>query len=124
MTPAETVLAFIGAINAQDVNRIVGLCTADHEFVDAHGNVVPSDRLAGAWTGYFQFMPHYGIEVEQILADGEVVAVFGAAWGSLNAADASDRAWRRPGAWRAVVKGGRVRRWQVYVDTKAVFDLL
>jgi hypothetical protein len=31
---------------------------------------------------------------------------------------------RRPAAWRVRVKGGKIQLWQVYVDTKVVFDLI
>jgi hypothetical protein len=106
------------------VARIVGLAAPDHRFVDAFGEVTPAERLETAWTGYFGFMPHYGIEVETLLADGETAALFGAAWGGLDAADRSRRSWRRPCAWRAVARDGKISLWQVYVDTKIVFDLL
>jgi ketosteroid isomerase-like protein len=124
MDAEAVVRAFVAAINAHDVDRILGLCSADHRFIDAHGGVTPEAELRAAWDGYFRFMPLYGIEIEQVLAEGENVAVFGAAWGGLDAGDASPRSWRRPCAWRAVVEGEQVRRWQVYVDTKPVFDLI
>jgi ketosteroid isomerase-like protein len=124
MTTRETVLAFVDAINAHDVTRIVGVAALDHQFVDAFGEATPADRLEAAWTGYFRFMPHYGIEVETLVVDGETAALFGAAWGGLDAADPSSRSWRRPCAWRAEVRSGKIRLWQVYADTKIVFDLL
>jgi len=124
MQAVEVVRSLIAAINEHDVERIVGLCTDDHAFVDAHGNVVGAEKLDAAWRGYFSFMPHYGVEAETILGEGDTVAVFGHARGGLNAADASDRAWRRPCAWLARTREGKVALWQVYVDTKAVFDLL
>ena len=119
----ETVIrAFVEAINAHDVERILALCSPDHDFVDAHGNIVVPERLRAAWTGYFGFMPRYGIEIEEMLVEGDTAALFGFAWGGL-AADGS-RDWRRPAAWRVRVENGRIRLWQVYVDTKIVFDLL
>jgi ketosteroid isomerase-like protein len=124
VTPADVVAAFVAAINAHDPARIAGLCTDDHRFVDAHGGVVNGPEVLAAWTGYFRFMPHYGVEAERILADGDTVAVFGQAWGGLNAADPTDRSWRRPAAWRARVRGEKIALWQVFVDTKAVFDLM
>jgi len=124
MPAEELILSFVEAINRRDPARIVGLCTEDHQFVDAFGQVVAAENLLSAWTGYFQFMPHYHIEVERVLCDGDDVALFGHASGSLDAEDARDRSWRRPCAWRARVEGDRVSHWQVYVDTKAVFDLL
>lgn len=119
----DTVIrAFVDAINAHDIERILALCSPDHEFVDAHGNIVAPERLRAAWTGFFGFMPRYGIEIDEILIEGDTVALFGAAWGGL-AADGG-RDWRRPAAWRVRVAQGRIRLWQVYVDTKIVFDLL
>jgi ketosteroid isomerase-like protein len=122
MAARQTVEAFIAAINAHDVDAIVDLCSADHAFVDAHGNVTRGDDVEAAWRGYFGFMPRYGIEAESLLADRGVVAVFGTAWGAL-AGDGS-ATWRRPAAWRALVAAGKIQAWQVYVDTKIVFDLM
>jgi len=120
MRSADVISRFVAAINLQDVPAIVALCTQDHAFIDAHGNVVPASGLQAAWRGYFAFMPGYRIEVQTMLAEGDTVAVFGHAWGQL----ASGAAWRRPAAWQALVADGKVQRWQVYVDTKAVFDLM
>ena len=120
MNPEAVITAYIAAINAQDVDAIVALSSADHAFIDAHGNTVPAASLAAGWRGYFTFMPRYGIDAEHILAQGNAIAVFGQAWGEL----ATGGAWRRPAAWRAALRDGLITRWQVYVDTKPVFDLL
>jgi ketosteroid isomerase-like protein len=123
VAPRDVVTAFLQAINDHDVGRITALCADDHTFIDAQGEAVSHD-LETAWSRYFTFMPHYGVEAERIICEGEDVAVFGWAWGGLDAADAEARSWRRPCAWRAHVRGDRVTLWQVYVDTKPVFDLL
>ena len=114
---------FIAAINAHDVSAIVDLCSADHLFVDAHGNSVTRDHLVQAWRAYFVFMPVHGIDVETMFAQDGVVALFGWAWGELAGSRDGARRWRRPAAWRAVVRAGRIASWQVYSDTKIVFDL-
>ncbi len=124
LTTRDVVTAFVAAINAHDVEAIVGLCAADHTFIDAHGAIVPAERLHAAWTGYFGFMPLYGIELEEMLCQGEVAAIFGYAWGGLTSETLPERTWRRPCAWRSRVQFGKISLWQVYVDTKAVFDLL
>jgi ketosteroid isomerase-like protein len=124
MSASDTVVDFMQAINARDLERIVSLCAEDHTFVDAHGGKVDAGGVAAAWRGYFQFMPHYLIEAETIIGQGQEVAVFGWASGGLDAADPDAKCWRRPCAWRARVRDGRVCLWQVYVDTKAVFDLI
>ncbi len=124
MQPEDVAMAFVEAINAHDVDGIVGLCAEDHQFIDAHGMALSGDKVRAAWTGYFDFMPRYGIDVDEIIVEGEVVAIFGTAWGELGAKDGADGSWRRPCAWRARVEQGRIALWQVYVDTKVVFDLL
>jgi ketosteroid isomerase-like protein len=124
VTTESVIRDFIVAVNDHDVARIVALSTDDHQFVDAHGVAVQRQALEAAWTGYFAFMPRYGIEVEAILCDGDTGAVFGSAWGGLDESNSTTRSWRRPCAWRAVVADSRIRLWQVYVDTKAVFALL
>jgi ketosteroid isomerase-like protein len=115
---------FIRAINDRRVDRIVALSSDDHAFVDAHGGAISRDKLADAWSAYFEFMPHYTVIAEQVLVDGDWIAVFGSASGSLDRENADLRAWTRPCAWRALVRDGQIALWQVYVDTKAVFDLL
>ena len=123
-SPQVVARAFVDAINAHDVDRILGLAAEDHEFVDAHGNIVHAPALRAAWTGYLGFMPHYGIELDAVMCEGDLAALFGHAWGSLDAEPDGPRHWRRPTAWKARVSGDRVKLWQVYVDTKIVFDLL
>jgi ketosteroid isomerase-like protein len=116
----ELVAAFVAAINDHDVNAILALASPDHRFVDAYGGIVTREALEAAWRGYFGFMPVYEIEVETILAEGEEAALLGQASGAL----AGGGTWRRPAAWRIRASQGRISLWQVYVDTKIVFDLM
>jgi len=124
MQTKRLVLAYVDAINAHDVDRIVDLSSDDHRFVDAYGDVTPAEQLRTAWSGYFKFMPEYAIQLEDVVCDGGIAALFGWAQGSLPPTSAGARSWRRPAAWRARVKGQKVQLWQVYVDTKIVFDLM
>ncbi len=124
MQTEDTIQIFIAAINNQNVEQIVELCTEDHRFIDAHGGVVTRDALRQAWTAYFAFMPIYRIETEAIISRDGMAAVFGWASGGLDASRPDRRVWRRPCAWRADIVNDRVALWQVYIDTKAVFDLL
>ena len=123
MTADSIVADFIAAINAHDVAGILALCTPDHEFVDAYGSAVTGEGLLPAWQNYFGFMPEYGIDVEEIVTQGACAAVFGAAWGRLAPAYGGG-AWRRPACWRAKLDAERIRLWQVYIDTKIVFDAM
>jgi hypothetical protein len=67
---------------------------------------------------------------EEVLGDGKVVAVFGAAGGTIAAGAGGSAAlpengkWRTNAAWLAVVENGLIKKWQVYADNKPVYDIL
>jgi limonene-1,2-epoxide hydrolase len=119
MTPTETVLQFIDAINAQNINKIVGLLTPEHRFTDSLGKVIDGRRhVRDAWQGYLAIVPDYRIEVTETYADGPRVVVLGTAAGTYlkDCRLISDRSWKIPAAWRGVVADGRLSEWQAYVD--------
>jgi hypothetical protein len=62
--------------------------------------------------------PDYTILVETILADHQLVAVFGSASGTYNGKRGlvPENRIEMPAAWRALVQNGKVKRWQVYAD--------
>ena len=50
MTVRETILAFVDAINAHDVDRLGELMTDDHTFVDPYGNKVTGrEPMLAGW---------------------------------------------------------------------------
>jgi ketosteroid isomerase-like protein len=128
MTNHETVLAFISSINARDADGLGELMSDDHRFIDALGNEVQGkEKMIAGWRGYFEWFPDYWIEVNEVFA-GEAAAaeqtfaMFGFAGGSFKGN--SNRSWRIPAAWRAIVKDGRISLWQVFADTKIQFDII
>ena len=101
--------------------------TEDHVFIDSLGQVVRGrEKMRAGWRGYFGFCPDYWISQKEILADGNVVAVFCAAGGTI--ADRGDlppaNKWRTPAAWLAIVEDGVVKEWRVYADNKPVYDII
>ncbi len=119
----ETIKSFIDCINAHDVDGLGQLMNNDHVFVDAHGNeVVGKDKMTAGWRGYFEWFPDYYIEVTEVFEKGGTFALFGFAGGSFKGNEAES--WRLPAAWKAVVKDGRVARWQVLADTKIPFEII
>src|SRR5262249_30247969 len=101
MTPKETVLAFVDAINAQDVDRLGELMADDHRVFDPHGNQVTGrEPMLAGWRGYFEWFPDYQIEVNDIFERDHEFAMFGFAGGSFKGN--ADRTWRLPAAWKAV----------------------
>ena len=37
-------------------------------------------------------------------------------------AGTGEKAWKIPAAWRAIVRDGKIKLWQVYADTKIQFE--
>ena len=115
----DAVKAFIAAINRRAPSEICGLMTEDHSFVDSLGRTCSGrERMTAGWEEYFSMFPDYRIEVESVLAEEGLVAVFGSASGTYNGRRGlvPENRIQMPAAWRAVVERGRIKLWQVYAD--------
>jgi len=113
------VRAFIGAINRRDLTEMSALMAEDHIFVDSTGRTTSGrDAMTSAWARFFEILPDYRIQVESVLDDGPLVAVFGSAAGTYagGRGPIAENRIVMPAAWRAVVEDGRVKLWQVYAD--------
>jgi ketosteroid isomerase-like protein len=127
MSPIETILHFLDCINKRDPDKLAELMTEDHLFIDSLGNSVRGrQRMHAAWQGYFSFCPDYWVSHEKILENANIVAVFGAAGGTVatNGRLPPENKWRTPAAWMAAVENGLVREWRVYADNKPVYEIL
>jgi uncharacterized protein (TIGR02246 family) len=123
MAPLATVLAFVDAINAADVDAISDLLAEDHVFIDSDGTKVRGrEAMREAWIGYFRMMPDYRIAVQEALADRDTVVLTGSATGTYapDGRPSPEGRWTVPAAWRAVVKGERVALWQVFVNPEPI----
>lgn len=123
----DTVLQFLERINQHDADKLAELMAEDHVFIDSLGQPVTGrENMRLGWRGYYSFCPDYWVSHEEILSSGDLVAVFGAAGGTI-AADGKllpENKWRTSAAWLATVKGGLVRQWRVYADNKPVYDII
>jgi len=127
MNAIETVLSFLDRINQRDPAKLAELMTEDHVFIDGIGQAVRGrDKMLAAWKGYFAFCPDYWVSHEEIFANNTVVAVFGAAGGTIAAEGKmpKENQWRIPAAWLAIVENGLVKQWRVYADNKPVYDII
>jgi ketosteroid isomerase-like protein len=119
MTDVDLVLRFIGAINHHSVADIAALLAEDHTFVDSAGTIKSGrENMIASWKAYFQMFPDYEIQVESVLADHALVAVFGSASGTYNGKRGlvSENRIAMPAAWKVVVVNGKIKLWQVYAD--------
>jgi ketosteroid isomerase-like protein len=126
MSPPETVLHFLDRINQRDVDKLAELMTEDHIFMDSLGQSVRGrDKMRAGWEGYYAFCPDDWVSHEEILQNGNLVAVFGSAGGTIAAKGElpPENKWRTPAAWLAVVDKGLVKEWRVYADNKPVYDI-
>jgi ketosteroid isomerase-like protein len=127
MSSVDIVRDFIDRINQRGANKLAELMTEDHVFVDSVGQTVRGRKeMRIGWQGYYAFCPDYWLTVDKILSDGNVVAVFGAAGGTIasNGELLPENKWRTPAAWLAVVENGLVKEWRVYADNKPVYDIM
>lgn len=115
----DVVAAFIAAINRHVPSDISDLMTEDHTFVDSGGGSQSGrENMTAGWKEYFRMFPDYRIQIENILADKGLVAVFGSASATYNGKRGlvPENRIEMPAAWRAVVVKGKVKHWQVYAD--------
>ena len=74
MAPLEVADAFVAAINSAEVNRLAGLMTPKHMFVDADGSEhVGRDQMKSGWQEYFDLVPDFQIEVCDRFEDKDTV---------------------------------------------------
>jgi len=115
----DVVKAFVTAINKGDVTQLSSLMAEDHAFVDSNGRTVSGrDNMTEGWKQYFRMFPDYRIEVQNMLQDKGLVAVFGFASGTYNGKRGlvPENRIEMPAAWKAIVENGKIELWQVYAD--------
>jgi ketosteroid isomerase-like protein len=126
MNAMETVLRFIEFINAHNLDKLAAMMTEDHVFIDSLGQAVRGrEKMRTGWRSYFAFCPDYWVSHEEIFQHGNLVAVFGAAGGTIaaNGNLPPEDKWRIPAAWLALVEKDLVKEWRVYADNKPVYDI-
>ena len=126
MTPLETGLAFISAINAADLTSLHALMTGDHTFTDALGHsfsgaeamLSGAEAMLSGWQHFFHAYPNYRITGDHTFADSNSVAIFGKAEGCWRVDDkVLPQTWSASAAWLAEISSGKLRRWTVFCDT-------
>ena len=121
--PIEVVLQFERLINSRDPKAVCEHLTPDSVFIDSLGNRVEGAmKMLPAWEGYFKMVPDYAISHSEIFANGNVVALFGTANGTLAQEGklSKDDFWQTPAAWCAIVRDGKIALWQVFADNEPI----
>jgi hypothetical protein len=72
-------------INQRDPGKLSELMTEDHVFIDSLGQTMRGqETMRKGWQAYYAFCPDYWISHEDIFQNGAIVAVFGAAGGTIS----------------------------------------
>jgi ketosteroid isomerase-like protein len=127
MTPTEATKAFIEKINAHSLDGLCELMTEDHTFVDGGGAVTRGrEAMRDAWQVYFSMMPDYLITAEHILAEKNIVGIFGKASGTYSSDGKLKREnkWQVPVAILAIIRDEKIVHWQVYADNDSVSQII
>ena len=124
----KIVLDFIESINSANIDRLYGLMSIDHEFIDSRGNsLVGNDIMKNAWIGYFDLFPDYKIEITDILQNDSIIVLLGFASGTFktnNNNDDKNNFWKVPASWKAIVVDKKIKLWQVYADNSVVIEIV
>ena len=125
MNHKEIVLKFVDAINSHDVKKIAALLTDGHIFIDAHDQVYQGKEIMrDSWSMFFEKFPDYHVDVKEVYEHGNTFMLVGHASGTLAKAGSADAAkhWKRPAAWKVIVSNDLIQHWQVFADTKPMYD--
>jgi len=120
-------LEIVNRINRHDVGGLAAIMSEDHRFIDSLGQAVDGrERMEKGWLTYFDWFPDYRIKVDEILSNGNVVALFGTAEGTflVNGKLLAENHWKIPAAWKAVIRGEQVSEWSVYADNEPVWKVM
>ena len=119
MTPLETALAFIAAINNANPAALRALMTDDHTFTDALAHSFSgAEAMHTGWQHFFHAYPNYRITLTQTFAEGDKVALFGKAEGGWRVDDKIlPQKWSVPATWLAEIQSSKVHHWTVFCDT-------
>ena len=120
----DIILNFVKAINAHSPESIYELMHDEHNFIDAHGNIMHKDIMKNGWIGYFSWFPDYKIEITDMFEYGNVYVLFGYASATFKGINREKNHWKLPAAWKGEIMEDKVRLWQVYCDTKIPFDII
>lgn len=116
----KTVLAFIEAINEQNVPRVIQMMAEDFYFIDTYGHKENKEQMKTGWQGYFNWFPDYVIEVEEYIEAEKCSIIIGKASASYKGK--KSRYWQIPACWKVAVKNNQIQRWQVFCDSKKQLD--
>jgi ketosteroid isomerase-like protein len=126
MTPTDTALAFVDAINSKDIDRLADLMTDDHKFIDGDGSeYVGKDRMRIGWKEHLELIPDLTLSISMQFEEKDTVVLVGRSKGTITQKGELKRenSWQVPSAWRVLIKSEKVSEWQLYANQCALHEI-
>jgi ketosteroid isomerase-like protein len=126
MTPFETAMAFVDAINSRDVEQLTTLMTDEHKFIDGDGSEYDGkEQMKAGWTEHLELIPDLALSIFEHYEENDTVVLLGCSSGTIihKGELKPENSWRVPSAWRVVVESGKVAVWQLYANQCALHEI-
>ncbi len=126
MTPAETAMSFVDAINAKDVEKLASLMADNYKFIDGDGSEhVGKARMKVGWREHFELIPDLTLSISEHFEKNDTVVLLGWSSGTImeNGELKPENAWRVPCAWRVKVESQKVAVWQLYANQHILHEI-
>lgn len=126
MTPTEIALAFVDAINSKDIERLAGLMTDEHKFIDGDGSEhVGKDKMKVGWEKHLELIPDLTLTVSIQFEEKDTVVLLGRSSGTIiqKGELKPKNSWQIPSAWRVLVKSEKVAEWQLYANQCVLHEI-
>ncbi len=115
--PVQITLDFIDAINRNDLDKVTGIMTEDHLFIDLDKEEIYDHKtLVRWWQFYFSHWPEYRICVSELYQHENKVIVIGRTCGSHVEIPVS-REYRDTLLWYSEVVDNQIKNWHLHYDT-------
>ena len=112
--PQSIALKFNDCINNADIERLIGLMTEDHVFIDTANNRTEGkyNNRVTTWEPFFKLFPGYRNIFEKVISKGSTVILQGYSV-------CSDESLNNVHAiWVAEIVKDKVSLWHIHPDTK------
>jgi hypothetical protein len=79
-----------------------------------------------AWIDFYKLFPDYNIEINEVVTKNDIVIVTGFSSGTYkNLKDEDkDNSWIVPAAWKAALKDGKIKLWQIFADMSKAYEIV
>ena len=126
MSTLKTAQLFVEAINSANIDKLAGLMSEDHTFIDAGGSEHSGyEKMREGWLDYFSMVPDFKIKILDKYSRGKFVVLIGTAEGTFieEGEIRSENHWKVPAAWRVEVKNDKVTIWQLFTNQKPMIKI-